>query len=374
LLAPRDPAEPFDQSCEPTVAVHDGHVVIAAVQLSVRSYGFGGSANWDDKRVAVFRSADRGATFSAAADPIGTDLDRTTNAVVRAARDGTFWLGILGEIGPRTGMSLAGRVTWSRDDGASWSAGTDLDSLNDKGWLAIADDQSAVFIAGAGGAWKLDPAGAVTASTTLGHQALGAYADETGIHFATFGYRVYRWRPGMAEPAVEGEVLPDGGLATLDATCLGFGRTADGRQWMVRTVGRSPRGLDVLLRVRRPGDDEGTDLAVSSPGETAFFPAGALDDAGRLHVMWYDSSGPTGVLRYARSRTAALIDGFTESLVVDADACPGDGWQPSSDTGANERRLRDYVDLAVDGSRAYLVWTHAPRPPARVQATYIDWP
>jgi hypothetical protein len=102
--------------------------------------------------------------------------------------------------------------------------------------------------------------------------------------------------------------------------------------------------------------------------EHAVMPAATTDPDGTTHVIWYDTAGAHGVLRYAASRSTTLTDGLEDSLVVDDDATDGNSWSPSSE----DRRLREYIDIAVDRGSVYVAWTHAPAPPPRVHFARID--
>jgi len=165
---------------------------------------------------------------------------------------------------------------------------------------------------------------------------------------------------------VEGAELAGGKLGADLNVCGSIGRTVDGAQWIVRALRSEGQG-SVALRVRRPPDDEGQELAISTPGKLAFMPAATLDGVGRMHVIWYED----GALLYARSETSDLAAGFAEPLVIDPQACPPPPWYPSATSSDGGRRLREYVDLTVAGARAHLSWTHAPGPPSRVHATYV---
>lgn len=173
---------------------------------------------------------------------------------------------------------------------------------------------------------------------------------------------VLRW-DGAAAPA--DELVPPT-PSDADSWSKSLGATADGRYFLLRTA----KGLGVVLDVWAPGDAAATEVAVGGPA--SFHPAGALDGEGRLHAAWYDSGGASGVLRYARSRSSDLAAGFGDPIVVDDAACPGGGWRPARMPN-DRRRLREYIDLAVDGRRAHVAWTHAPAPPARVRAAYLDF-
>lgn len=111
---------------------------------------------------------------------------------------------------------------------------------------------------------------------------------------------------------------------------------------------------------------------LTGPEANAFFPAAALDYRGRLHVVWYDTAGDSGVLRYAHSRGAApFADGFIDPIEIDPDATPGNGWYPGPQTDNGERRLREYIGLAVDEDLVHIAWTHSPHPPSRVYAVTV---
>jgi hypothetical protein len=148
---------------------------------------------------------------------------------------------------------------------------------------------------------------------------------------------------------------------------IGLGTTADGRVWILREVDESgvPR---VALRIWDGSiDGDGEDVPRSAAGAYAFQPAGVLDGSGRLHAVWYED----GALVWTRSRTANLADGFAPTMVVDKSACPTAGWLPTGETASGGRRLREYIDVAADGPRVHLVWTHAPDAPSRVYTTTI---
>jgi hypothetical protein len=128
----------------------------------------------------------------------------------------------------------------------------------------------------------------------------------------------------------------------------------------------------VVLRIRAL-PDEGIDQSISEPGQSAFLPSAIVDEDGRMHVVYYDSGGAVGVLRYTRSVSADWSEGFEPSTVIDTDACPGNDWFPFFDTAAGGRRLREYIDVAISGRRLHVAWTHSPTPPSRVWVTYVDF-
>jgi hypothetical protein len=78
---------------------------------------------------------------------------------------------------------------------------------------------------------------------------------------------------------------------------------------------------------------------------------------------------------YAHSVTTDLLGSYTTPVVVDTNACPGGGWYPysASDDPPGGRRLREYVGIAITGSRAVISWTHAPDPPSRLRVAHIDF-
>jgi hypothetical protein len=60
-------------------------------------------------------------------------------------------------------------------------------------------------------------------------------------------------------------------------------------------------------------------------------------------------------------------------MVIDPDACPGGNWYPYFSSAEGGRRLREYIDITVDGNRAHLAWTHAPVAPSRVYSAYVQF-
>ena len=129
----------------------------------------------------------------------------------------------------------------------------------------------------------------------------------------------------------------------------------------------------VELRLFAAGDTAGEAIAISAPGVAAFMPGAAVDGEGRIHVIWYESSGARGVLKYARSIGRDLRMGFSSARIVDPDASPGQGWIPQYSASAPDRRLREYIDLAIDGRRVHAAWTHAPTLPSRIYTSHWDF-
>jgi hypothetical protein len=363
LLPSPDPTRPFNHSREVTLAAREGHVVVAAIDEH-----FAGEDTFETtgfhKRVAVAVSHDGGDSFAVLDPGIG---DQTTDPVVRVGSDGTFWLATWDTAVYNDVLAA------SLDRGDSWRAVATNLGFGDKEWMAVDDGGGAVYLGATGGLWKLDLHGQLLARDPAGGQMAGGYVDAAGAHFISLAYTLLRW-DGSAPAVDDGLPLsPGNGADDYTATSQSLGATRDGGQWSIRTVAAGA-ARSIVLRVRHLPDDEGMDLPVSDPAALAFFPAAALDDQGRLHVLWYESSGSVGVLKYARSLGPNLGEGFGPALVVDDAACPGDGWLPFFDSAAGGRRLREYVDLAVDGPRAHLAWTHAPSPPSRVYTTWIELP
>jgi hypothetical protein len=364
LLESPQPNLPFNHSAEVTVAAHDGHVALAYINMH-----FAGADTFETtgfhKRVGVAVSHDRGETFSNAIDP-GCG-DQTTDPVIRAAADGTFWLATWDT------NAGAGVLASSSDHGESWQPVVSDISMGDKEWIAIDDVGSAVYLGAVSGFWKYAFDGTELAHHSGGGMMLGAYVDPDGAHFATFdtneAFISLRW-DAINPPQQESEALSRGfGNMELNH-CASLGATADGGQWFVRAVREGQTGA-VMLRVRHFPDDAGTDIQVNTPGTVAFFPAAALDGNGRLHLIWYEIGGVQGTLNYTHTLSADLEGGFAETTIIDPAACPGGDWYPYFISSEGGRRLREYIDITVDENRAHLAWTHAPTAPSRVYATYV---
>jgi hypothetical protein len=359
LLAAIDPASPFNHSREVTLAARGGRVVVAAIHEHFASADSFDTTGFH-KRVAINVSADRGASFGAAVDPrIG---DQTSDPVVRLGPDGTFWVTALD-----TANTASCHLARS-SDGETWTPVASNIPIGDKEWMVV--DAQAVWIAAAGGHWKYGFDGTQLGMRSPGLQMAAAYIAADGLaRFGTLGYQVQVW-DGNAVFA-EGAMLPAGPDASLQTSASwSLGDTGDGRQWSVRATRTGATGA-IVARIRRAPAEEGADIAITTPGAVAFLPAAARDDRGRLHVVWYDSAGERGVLAYAHSVSSNLAEGFTEPLVIDPDATPGNGWYPTTTSEDGGRRLREYIDVAIDGDRLHVAYTHAPAPPSRVHATYV---
>jgi hypothetical protein len=365
LLASGDPTLPFNHSAEVTIAAENGHVVAAYINMHFDSAQTFDTTDFH-KRVGVALSHDAGDTWGSGIDPnIG---DQTTDPVVRVGSDGTFWLTTWDT------SSFTGAIADSSDHGETWQAVVTDMSYGDKEWIAVDDARQVIWAGAVSGMWQFSYAGAELASSATGSAMVAAYVDTDGVHFGAGwpDYSVLFW-DGSGAPVQEGAQLPGGALADELNASMSLGQTSNGGQWSVRAVRTLGVG-NVVLRVRHLPGDEGTDLVISDPAVLAFYPAAATDATGRLHVIWYESGPTAGVLNYARSLSDDLTQGFGAALVIDPDAVPAGGWYPFLSSTEGGRRLREYIDLTVDGNRAHLVWTHAPTAPSRVYATYVEFP
>lgn len=362
LLVAEDPALAFDASREVTVAAHDGVVVVAAVHEH-----FADPNSFDDtdfhKRVGVNVSVDGGQTFGAAIDP-GHGVE-TSDPVVRAS-DAGFFLATMSAFE----LSAVSRSS----DGASWtSLAADLE-LGDKEWIALDDANEQLYLAARDGLFRIGYDGEVRGthqptSDEMFPLFVEGFADAAGGHFAVTDARVFqesvlRWDGTDSAPVLEVPPLELGADATFYTTVTwSYGPLADGT-WTVRSIREDGLGA-IVLRLDRGG--EVTETAVSPVGANAFLPTAVMDERGRLHVAYYDSSGPVGRLVYTHTRSAApFSDGFVEPITIDPDAVPG-GFYPFESTPEGGRRLREYIGIATDGERVHIAWTHSPAPPSRVR-------
>lgn len=365
LLDSWDPSRPFNHSAEVTVAAHGGHVVTSAIHMHFHSAQTFDTTDFH-KRVGVVVSHDAGETWGLAIDPnLG---DQTTDPVVRVGADGTFWLAVWDT------NSFEGAIGSSTDHGETWQIVVSAISFGDKEWIVVDDAEQAIWATAVSGVWKYDFAGTELAHSSVGLSGLAAYAHGGGVYFGAGwpDFYVFYW-DGTGDPVQQGQMLPGGAIDQELNACMSLGRTADGGEWTVRAV-RSAGVGEVVLRVRHLPADEGLDLRISDPAALAFFPAAVTDGDGRLHVIWYESGPGIGELRYTRSLSDDLIQGFEPPIVIDDAAVPTGGWYPYFSSAEGGRRLREYVDIAVDGNRAHLAWTHAPVAPSRVWATYVEFP
>jgi hypothetical protein len=368
-----DPARPFQHAAEVSIAARSGHVVIAAINIHTD-----GEDTLEDESllrgVGVSVSHDFGASFEPTLDPgFPADVAQTSDPVVRVGTDGAFWLGTIG-ISPVPSSDFLrpfALLLQSTTDGRSFTAlPRAFDQLVDKEWLAPATE-GAVVMGGNGGFFWLDAGGAVTASWLRDPDwpVMGAFVDARGAHFA-IGEAVALWT-GQQRLTFEGRLQSPEGWQT--GWSVPLGPSADNGTWAVyERQNLSESAAVVELRLFSPADETGEVLALSEPGVPAFLPAAALDGEGRLHVLWYESGGERGVLKYARSLGRDLHAGFSPALVIDGDACPGNGWIPQYGEASPDRRLREYIDIAIDGQRVHAAWTHAPKLPSRVMTSHWD--
>jgi len=369
LLSPNDPKRPFNHSAETAIAARDGHVAVISINLHLEMMTTPGeNTAWRHAGLAV--SHDGGITFGPA-KYVGLG-EQPTDPLVRVDANGRFWLSTW----DWTSRNNVGSLQISDDSAQTWTTLIANIPIIDKEWFAFDDVSRTLYMAAVGGFWKFGYDGALRAFARGRAFTTGAYADEHGAHFSVNNgtdTEVLFW-DGKAAPSANGEALSGGADANLrTSSSKGFGKSPSGGYWILRGT-KEGSTAQVILRVRNLPDSDSGDIALSHPNTVAFMPAGTLDNQGRLHAIWYESSGPTGVLVYTRSVTSNFSEGFTKTLVVDPHACPGDGWYPGpAMDDANDRRLREYIDIAVDGNRAHLAWTHSPELPSRVYTTYIDF-
>lgn len=376
---------PFNHDVEPTIAAYHGRVIVASGNLAlVDANSFEVPPVQKVRKDAVRVSNDGGRSFAPAIDPI-PDGDGPSNAsgdiVIRVAGDGTFFLTAL------TIKERIGGVVSRSTDGTAWTPLYSPD-LQDKPWLAIDDANQQLFVAGAGGYWRLSFAGTLLQETLATPQSIAqftdAYALDGHARFATVGSSdepgdtgpgmptIREWDGTATQPTVLTELDsgPDADFTTRVSWSLG--PLPDG-SWSVRTRRENGRG-SLVLRTEISGVV--TEKALTGAEGDAFLPAASMDESGRLHVVWYDSSQAQGRLLYASSvGPAPFTDGFIEPVVVDDNACPGNGWWPdSASRDASARRLREYIGIAVDDGVVHAAWTHAPQAPSRIWVTRISPP
>jgi hypothetical protein len=132
-------------------------------------------------------------------------------------------------------------------------------------------------------------------------------------------------------------------------------------------------GAPVLIELFE-GGRMATTKQLTEGGAIAFLPAATLDSDGLLHVVWYESNGAHGIVRYTHSKTKDLTGEYLPPVTLDADACPGDRWYPysSGDDPPGGRRLREYIDIATANGHTYVTWTRADAPPSRVVVARVD--
>lgn len=361
LLMSDDAARPFNHSAEPSIAVYGTRVVVASLNMHLQgtdTYQYT-SADFR-KRVAISVSQDTGGTFSTVDPGLGDGTllgDETTDPVVRVARDGTFFVSVV-----RSKMEGDGAIGASTD-GEAWAT-IAAPIVVDKPWIAVDDASHELFVGAASGVLRLGFDGSIREQVSSATQTLisDAYADASGAYFATTDAQILYW-DGSATPPVLVTTYDAGADADLyTRVAWNYARLPAG-SWSVRAR-RDGLG-SIVLAMEQNGQSFETLLTPSDAN--AFFPVAAVDDKGRMHVVWYDSSGAAGRLVYTHSRDAApFAEGFIDPFVIDDNATPGDGWYPGFDQNTGARRLREYIGLVVEHGRAFIAWTHSPTPPSRV--------
>jgi hypothetical protein len=266
---------------------------------------------------------------------------------------------------------------WCRTHQTYWGTKADHASLAQSGVMRCANHSQPMnyvlspFVLNVITAIPVDGSPRTTTLQALG-KPLNGFVDSFGAHFVvlddldTFHYRLVGW-DGLSEPVIELEI--PSGATDLDSLqqldCASAGSTTDGGLWIVRTI--LDDGVPRVVLFVRSADTE-VELPLNAVGTVAFMATAAVSAAGRLHLAWYETTGPTGVLKYTRSVSGNLAEGISPASVIDANAIPGDGWVPLDEP----RRLREYIDLTVVGERAYVAWTRAAIPPSRVYAIWVE--
>jgi hypothetical protein len=362
----------YNHASETSIAAHAGHVVVLFInQALVAEDSFEYPSGGHFRRVGILRSSDHGETYGSH-EGLATADTETSDPVVRVDAAGNFWAAALDVDTDRA------RLWRSTDRGATWSELNVQLPVEDKEWLVIDDQEDVLYVQGRAGIVQFDGEGNVFAQAaydpSAGMNAVTGYAYGGTAYFFTLAGVVMGW-DGTGEPSQVGDKLSPGDQAnTFTVSAGAMGATASGRHWIVRSV-HGASGSPVLVGVADAPGGPYAEQTLSAGGAVAFLPAATLDEEGRLHVIWYDSSGEQGVLYYTHSTSPSLAEGFLAPIVVDDDACPGQGWYPysASDPPPGGRRLREYIDIAVDGARAHIAWTHAPDAPSRVYATYVEF-
>lgn len=361
-----------NHSSETTLVAWDDTIAVIAINQRFESEDSFAPAELPFRRVAAYVSVDRGSTFSEPID-IYPAAYETTDPVIGVAADGTFYAAVMEPGDVMEGWR--GVVVESPDGARTWTAiQTDL-PIVDKEWLVVGDD--ALYVGAVGGYFRLARTGELVARATDDaggtNHAIDGYLHDGGVRFLKALPVVVSW-DGIAETAVrDGSVIYPGPAANEFTKLAGaVGEKATGELWIVHAT-RTSDSASVMLRVRDAGGEESV-AAINAPGEVAFLPTAELDETGRLHVAWYDSSGERGVLRYTVS-TDDTLAAFEPSQVIDEDACPGGGWYPERTDGSfSGRRLREYIGLTVHEGNVHIAWTHAPQAPSRVRVATFPAP
>lgn len=363
LLPPLDGLE-YNHSNEVQLAVSGQRVAVAYLSLHFVAADAFAVDDTFIRTLGVAVSEDGGETVGA---PVAAPAGRQpTDPNIRADPDGVFWLATFDF--DTIGAGGQGIIARSAD-AVTWTPVVDGENFGDKNWMAIDPDSGEVFVGALDGWWRID-GDAVTRDATPGEQFVGGYAKggRVSLTSTTTGV-VTRW-DGAGAPVADAAAPAPVGSTFYHTVSMPLGPTADGGEWFLRATGDTTEAP--LMLAVAPAAGPATDIEVSGPGAVSFLPAAALDASGRIHIVYYDSSGEAGRLLYLHSTSSDFTEGFTEPLVVDADAVPP-RFFPDLDTPSGERRVREYIDIQVAGSRAWIAWTHAPTAPSRVHLTYVQF-
>ncbi|MEO8700546.1 MAG: hypothetical protein ABI867_10905 [Kofleriaceae bacterium] len=362
----------YNHISETSVAAAGNTVVALAIHqrfFSADSFEFPEEDNDPERpfrRLGYVRSTDGGVTFSETTPLV---LAGRSDPVVVTAADGTFWAaGIDPQKNGQTDL-------FHSSDGATFTKITSV-PIQDKAWITVDEARQSVWVAGFPTYSEVGFDGTVRATVTGPGGIASAYTDTAGLHVMDINkYQAYSWT-GVATdaPQPEGAELPGGDAPSpFTFPSLQMGASVAGT-WIVRGLRNSDVDAPIVVRVRQL-PDEGSDVAITAAGAVASLPTAALDAEGRLHVAWYDTRGPFGQLLYAHSETTDLTGRYTPPMVVDGNACPGNGFYPDSARSdpPGGRRLREYIGITTSGRRAFITWTHAPEAPSRVRIAHVDF-
>ncbi len=363
LLPPLDGLA-YNHSNEVQIAVSGQRVAAAYLNLHFVSADDFAIDDTFIRTLGIAVSDDGGDTFGA---PVAAPAGRQpTDPNIRVDPAGVFWLATFDF--DTIGAGGQGIVARS-DDAVTWSKVVDGEDFGDKNWMAIDADSGEVFVGAVDGWWRID-GDTVTRDATPGAQFVGGYASGGQVAFTqtTTGV-VTRWE-GETTPVVAPAPPAPVGPTFFHTVSMPLGPTADGGEWFLRPTGDTTAAPLMLLFA--PSGGSAADLEVSGDTALSFLPAAALDGQGRIHIVYYDAGGDAGRVLYTHSTSSDFTAGFTEPLVIDDDAVPA-GFFPDLDTPSGARRVREYIDIQVVGSRAWIAWTHAPTAPSRVHARYVQF-
>jgi hypothetical protein len=363
-LLPAQGGLEYNHSNEVQVAVSGQRVAAAYLNLHFVSADDFATDDTFIRTLGVAVSEDGGETFGA---PVAAAAGRQpTDPNIRVDPDGVFWLATFDF--DTIGAGGQGIIARS-DDAVSWTKVVDGENFGDKNWMAIDPASGEVFVGAVDGWWRID-GDAITRDATPGAQFVGGYAagGEVALTQTTTGV-VTRW-DGAAPPVADGAPPAAVGPTFYHTVSMPLGPTADGGEWFLRSTGDTTAAP--LMLFVAPASGANSDVGISGPDALTFLPAAAVDGEGRIHIVYYDSSGGAGRVLYTHSTSSDFTAGFTEPLVVDDSAVPADFF-PDIDTPSGARRVREYIDIQVVGSRAWIAWTHAPIAPSRVHVRFVQF-